>query len=104
MIASLLAIFYLDVYINGFLRPSEAEMLYRDNCPNRDRCKRFFDNNLQTYTFRALKMSWVPTYSTIAVICNPIKIYLRPSEAEKNNLDFEKIIQLLMLLIIQLSM
>ena len=36
--------------------------------------KRFFEDNLKAYAFRALKMSWEPT--------NPIMTYLRPSEAE----------------------
>ena len=44
--------------------------------------KRFFEDNLKAYAFRALKMSWVPTNSTIAVTFNPIMTYLRPSEAE----------------------
>ena len=57
-------------------------MLYRNNRPNRDMCKRFFDDNLKTYALRALKLSWVPTNSTIAVTFNPIMTYLRPSEAE----------------------
>ena len=61
--------------INVFLRPSEAEILYRDN---HDMCKRFFDNNLKTYAYWSLKVSWVPTNSTIAVIFNPITSYLRP--------------------------
>ena len=46
-------------------------MLYRNNRPNRDMCKRFFDNNLKTYALRALKVSF-----------KPIMTYLRPSEAE----------------------
>ena len=57
-------------------------MLYRNNRPNRDMCKRFFDDNLKTYALRALKVSWVPTYSTIEVTFEPIMTYLRPSEAE----------------------
>ena len=61
MIASILAIIYLVVRINGFLRPSEAEMLYRDNRFNRDMCKRFFDDNLKKYAFKALKVPLVHT-------------------------------------------
>ena len=30
-------------------------MLYRDNRPNRNMCKRFFGDNLKTYSFRALR-------------------------------------------------
>ena len=55
-------------------------MLYRNN---RDMCKRFFDDNLKTYALRVLKVSWVPTNSTIEVTFNPFLTYLRPSsEAE----------------------
>ena len=46
-------------------------MLYRNNRPNRDMCKRFFDDNLKTYALRALKVSWVPTNSTIEVTFKP---------------------------------
>ena len=56
-------------------------MLYRNNGPNRDMCKRFFDDNLKTYALRALKLSFVPTNSTIAVTLKSIMTYLRPSEA-----------------------
>ena len=66
-----------------YLRPSEAEILFWDNRPNREMHKRFFDDNSKTYAFRALKVSWVPTNSTtIAVTFNPLITYLRPSEAE----------------------
>ena len=57
-------------------------MLYHNNRPNRDICKRFFDDNLKIYALRALKVSWVPTNATIKVNFKPIMIYLRPSEAE----------------------
>ena len=66
----------------GFLRPSEAEMLHRNNRPNREMHKRFFDDNSKTYALRALKVSWVPTNSTIEVTLNTIMTFLRPSEAE----------------------
>ena len=68
--------------IMTYLRPSEAEILFWDDHPNREMRKRFFDDNSKTYAFRALKVSWVPTNSTIAVTFNPIRTYLRPSEAE----------------------
>ena len=57
-------------------------MLYSNNRPNRDMCKRFFDDNSKTYALRALKVSWVPINSTIAVTFKPIITYLQPSEAE----------------------
>ena len=57
-------------------------MLYRNNCPNCNMCKRFFDDNLKTYALRALKVSLVPTNSTIEVTLKPIMTYLRPSEAD----------------------
>ena len=41
--------------INVFLRPSEAEIQYRDNRPNRDMCERCLDDNLKTYALRALR-------------------------------------------------
>ena len=62
-------------------------MLYRNNRPNRDMCKPFFDDNLKTYALRALKVSWVPTNSTIEVTFKSIMTYLRPSEAEILFLD-----------------
>ena len=68
--------------IMTYLRPSEAEILFWDNHPNREMHKRFFDDNSKTYALRAFKVSWVPTHSTIAVTFNPIMTYLRPSEAE----------------------
>ena len=68
--------------IMTYLRPSEAEILFWDNHPNCEMHKRFFDDNSKTYAFRALKVSWVPTNSTIAFTFNPIITYLRPSEAE----------------------
>ena len=43
--------------------------------------KRFCEDNLKTYAFRASNMSQVPTNSTIAVTFNPIMTHLRP-EAE----------------------
>ena len=64
------------------LRPSEAEMLYRNKRPNCVMCKRFFDDKLKTYALRALKVSWVPTNMTIEVNFKPIMTYLRPSEPE----------------------
>ena len=45
-------------------------------------CKRVFDDNLKTYALRALKVSWVPTNSTIEVTFKPIMTYRRPSEVE----------------------
>ena len=68
--------------IMTYLRPSEAEILFWDNHPNREMHKRFFDDNSKTYALRALKVSWVYTNSTIAVTFNLIMTYLRPSEAE----------------------
>ena len=65
-----------------YLRPSEAEILFWDNHPHRELHKRFFDDNSKNYALRALKMSWVPTHSTIAATFNPKITYLRPSEAE----------------------
>ena len=51
-------------------------MLYRNNRPNRDMCNRFFDDNLKTYALMALKVSCVPTNSTIEVTFKPIMTYL----------------------------
>ena len=65
-----------------YLRPSEAEVLFWDNNSNRKMHKLFFDDNSKTYAFRASKMNWVPTDSTIAVTFNNIITYLRPSEAK----------------------
>ena len=69
--------------IMTYLRPSEADILFWENNPNREMHKRFFlYDNSKTCAFSALKVSWVPMNSTIAVTFNPIMNYLRPSEAE----------------------
>ena len=68
--------------IMTYLRPSEAEILFCDNHPNREMHKRFFDDNSKTYALIALKLSWVPTNSTIEVTLKPIMTYLLSSEAE----------------------